>query len=352
MRILVVGDSYCPSRALAPAFEDLGTRHDVSFVDVQDAPDWVPASASERGLREHLGTPSQVIGLLDGHDVLVVQGAPVSDAVLDADPALRLVGVTRGGPVNVDIEAATERGVAVAITPGKNAVAVAELTIAFAIMLSRRLPEAMRHVDGGGEFGHDNYEGARWFGTELAGRTMGVVGFGQVGRRVAGMASALGMTVVAHDPFVEASGIEAGGAVPASLDELLGRSDMVSLHARASAGGPLIGAPELARMRPGAAIINTARASLIDETALEEALRSGHLSGAALDVVSPSPAEGRHPLLEHPNVVIVPHIGGATHETLRRGGEMIAAEIERLARGEALVHVVNPAVLTGSVASA
>src|SRR6185369_104387 len=109
---------------------------------------------------------------------------------------LRLVCCARGGPVNVDLEAATERGIPVCITPGKNADAVAELTIAFMIMLARRLPEVLRHVERGGEFGHDNYEGAKWFGHDLAGHVLGLIGFGQVGRRVAIRAQALGMTVV------------------------------------------------------------------------------------------------------------------------------------------------------------
>lgn len=347
MRILVVGDSYCPSEALAPAFETLRERHEVMFVDVTDTPDWVPTSRSETRVREYLGTPDQVRGALDGHDVLVVQGAPVTDAVLDAAPGLRLVGVTRGGPVNVDVAAATERGVPVVITPGKNAVAVAELTIAFAIMLLRRVPEAMRHVDAGLEFCHDNYEGAHWFGRELGGTTIGLVGFGQVGRRVADRALALGMRVVTHDPYVDAATVEALGVVPADMGRLLAEAHILSLHARGSAGGrPLIGAPEIARLRRGALFINTARDSLVDEDALHDALASGHVAGAALDVASASPATGRHRLLSHPSVVIVPHIGGATAETLTRGGEMVVAEIGRLERGEPLAHLADPGVLT------
>lgn len=345
MRILVVGDSYCPASALAPAFEDLRAHHEVTLVDVDDAPGWVPVSASEMRIREYLGSPAAVIALLDGHDVLVVQGAPVTDAVLDAAPGLRLLGVTRGGPVNVDVAAATERGVPVVITPGKNAVAVAELTIAFAIMLLRRVPDAMRHVDAGLEFGHDNYEGAHWFGRELGGTTIGLVGFGQVGRRVTERAVPLGLRVLAHDPYVDDATVEAAGATSAELDRLLAGADIVSLHARGPASGePLIGARELALMRPGSLFINTARDALVDEDALHDALVSGHVAGAALDVVSASPTTGRHRLLSHPGVVIVPHIGGATAETLARGGEMVAAEIARLERDEPLVHLVNPAV--------
>jgi D-3-phosphoglycerate dehydrogenase len=346
MRILVVGDSYCPSSAFREAFRRLGERHEVTFVDVADEPGWVPATPSELALKEYMGSPGQVIAALDGHDVLVVQGAPVTDRVLDAASTIRLVACARGGPVNVDVRAATERGVPVVTTPGKNADAVAELTIAFMVMLARRLPEVIRHVESGGEFAHDNYEGARWFGHDLAGHTVGLVGFGQIGSRVARRAAAFRMSVLAFDPFVDPSVIVGAGADPVDLEMLLDRSDLVSIHARATPENRhLIGAAEIARLRPGSYLINTARESLVDEAALIDGLDSGRLAGVALDVVSPSPAAGRHPLLAYPNVIIATHIGGATHETLHHGGEMAVAEIERLLAGEPLVNVANRAAL-------
>ncbi len=347
MRILVVGDPYCPSSAFRSSFVALARDHEVTFRDVVDDPPWVPVSVSDLRLRETMGTPEQVIAALDGHEVLVIQGAPVTDAVLDADPALRLICCARGGPVNVDVVAATARGIPVVTTPGKNADAVAELTMAFIVILLRRLPEVIRHVEGGGPFGHDNYEGAHWFGHDAAGHTLGLVGFGQIGRRVATRAIAFGMSVVVADPFVDPAVILAAGATPADLSTLLAMADIVSLHARAPAGqGKLIGAAEIARMRPGSYIINTARDSLVDEAAVVDGLASGRLAGAAFDVVSPSPATGRHPLLAFSNVVIATHIGGATYETLHHGGEMAAAEIARLATGEPLVNVVDRSALT------
>ncbi len=343
MRILVVGDSYCPTSALRDAFVRLAEGHEVTFRDMTDEPGWVPTTPSELRLHEYLGSPGQLIGMLDGHDVLVVQGAPVTDAVVDADPALRLICCTRGGPVNVDVGAAWARGVPVVTTPGKNAEAVAELTIAFLIMLARRLPEVMRHVDSGGEFGHDNYEGASWFGHDLAGHALGVIGYGQVGRRVASRAQAFGLRVIAHDPYIGPATLQADGVEPSDLDGLLAVSDFVSLHARATAANRgLIGAEQVARMKAGAYLVNTARATLIDEDAVLAGLRSGRLAGLALDVVSPSPAHGRHPLLSHPNVLITTHIGGATWETLRHGGEMVAAEVERFDAGLPLRNVAEP----------
>jgi D-3-phosphoglycerate dehydrogenase len=346
VRILILGDSYCPSAAFRPAFARLIEQQDVSFADLVDDPGWVPTSPSERRLRETQGSPAQVIAALDHHEVLVMQGAPVSDAVLDASPELRIVCCARGGPVNVDLEAATERRIPVVTTPGKNADAVADLTMAFLVMLARRLPEVARHVEDGGEFGHDNYEGRAWFGHDLAGQVLGLVGFGQVGRRVATRARGFGMRVLAHDPFVSPGAIAEYGAEAVDLVTLLETAAFVSLHARAGADDEhLIGADEIARMKPGAYLVNTARDTLVDEAALLDALASGKLAGAALDLVSPSPSTGRHAMLAHPNVIITPHIGGATHETLHHAAEMAAAEIGHLLAGEPRVNVANRAGL-------
>jgi D-3-phosphoglycerate dehydrogenase / 2-oxoglutarate reductase len=345
-RILVVGDSFCPSSVLREAFGALERDHDVTYADVLDEPGWVPASPSELRIAEAFGSPRQVIELLDRHDILVVQGAPVTDEVLDAGAGLRLVCCARGGPVNVDVAAATARGIPVATTPGKNADAVADLTVAFVVMLARRLPEVIRHVEGGGEFAHDNYEGARWFGHDLAGQVLGLVGYGQVGSRVARRAASFGMRVVVYDPFVEPGEITGDGVEPVDLETLLATSDVVSLHARATAeNAGLIGEAAIERMKRGALLVNTARGSLVDETAVLAGLRSGQLGGLAVDVISPSPATGRHPLLEHPNVIVTTHIGGATYETLRHGGEMAAAEILRFLVGEPLRNVADRTVL-------
>ncbi len=348
-RILVVGDTFCPSSVMRSAFSELEGTNEVDYADVVDEPGWVPVTPSDLRIREYMGSPRQVIELLDGHQVLVMQGAPVTEAVLDADADLRLICCARGGPVNVDVAAATARGIPVVTTPGKNADAVAELTIAFMIMLARRLPEVLRYVEAGGEFAHDNYEGAHWFGHDLAGKVLGLVGYGQVGRRVATRALAFGMRVVVFDPFIDAGSMVADRVEPTELEPLLGTADFVSLHARATAGNArLIGPNQVALMKVGAFVVNTARDSLLDEDAVLAGLRSGRLAGLAVDLVSPSPATGRHPLLDHPNVIITTHIGGATYETVRHAGEMAAAEIERYLRGEALHNVADRAALGSS----
>ncbi len=328
-----------PAEHFRGAFRELELDHDVRYADVDESIPFEPQTPSELGLRESIGSPASVTRLMDGIEVLVVQGAPVTDEVIAAGPALRLVGCARGGPVNVDIGALRERGIELINTPGKNSEAVADLTLAFLVMLSRRLPEAIDYVKRGEELS-GNFVGALFMGRDLRGSTLGVVGYGQVGRRVAVRARAFGMPVIVYDPAVRAD----DAPQVETLAELLAGSDFVSLHARAPAdGSTLIDARALAAMRPGACLINTAREILVDENALDEALASGHLGGAALDVFE-TPAPGaRSPLLRHANVVLTPHLGGATRESLEQGAEMLAADIARFAAAEPRVNLVPAA---------
>lgn len=338
LKILVVGDSYMPPRYFAEAFAPLEATNAIEYFQVDAAWPFEPTTSSERRLREYQGSPEELAGRMTGVDVLVVQGAAVTDEVLDASPELQLVCCARGGPVNVDVEALTARGLPLVNTPGKNAEAVADLTLAFLVMLARGLPSAQRFIDEGNQL-RDNWEGARFIGSDLRRHVLGLVGYGQVGRRVALRALAFGLTVLVYDPYVE--DVAAGEQVE-SLDELLGRADFVSLHARATPDTEnLIDVETLAAMKPNAFLVNTARESLVNEDALDAALASGRLAGAALDVVRTTEQSGRHRLLRHENVVLTPHLGGATHETLLRGAEMIAEEIARFAAGDPLVNVVN-----------
>lgn len=327
-----------PTRYFRDALARLEHHHEISYADADETSGYLPETESELKLAEYLGSPRTLAAAMDGVEVLVVQGAPVTAEVIAAAPDLRLVGCARGGPVNVDSDALAARGLPLVNTPGKNAEAVADLTVALIVMLARGLPKAMRFVQEGHRV-RDNWEGARFMGADLRGHTLGLVGYGQVGRRVARRARAFGMRVLVHDPFVLSEDAE---PVP-SLHELLVRADVVSLHARASADNRhLIDAAALAAMRPGALLVNTARESLVDEEALDGALATGRLGGVALDVFTPAP-EGQPPrLLRHPNVVLTPHIGGATRETLRQGAEMLADEIERFAAAEPLLHPIAP----------
>jgi D-3-phosphoglycerate dehydrogenase len=331
-----------PVTCFAGALASLGEAVTVTQMQIDRTDGEPPRTASERRLREYAGNPAEVARAAAGHDVLVVHGAPVSAAALEV-PGLRLVCCARGGPVNVDVAAATERGIPVANTPGKNAEAVADLTIAFALMLIRGVPRASRYLANGGTFGESVFDGREFFGREAPGTVLGLVGLGHVGRNVATRALALGFDVIAHDPVTPA--IVPDGVRLVSLDHLLAESDIVSAHARATVPNyHMFSAPAFARMKPGASFINTARESLVDEDALSEAVRSGALAGAALDVAEWPAAGTRHPLLDLPQVFITPHIGGATQETLDRGARLAAAAVASILARQRPDAVVNPEV--------
>jgi D-3-phosphoglycerate dehydrogenase len=345
MKILVVGDSFVPVTVFQRGLAALQGKHQVEYLQLDESHELVPATASELLIHEYLGTPGQIAARVGEAEILIVHGGPVTDEVLAAAPALRLICCARGGPVNVDVAAASTRQIPVVNTPGKNAESVADQTLAFMVMLARGFPKAQRFLIEGGTLGESAFEGARFLGHDLGGHVLGLVGFGNVGRRVHRRAIAFGMRLVVYDPYVKVGDLASTQQV-ATLADLLVISDFVSLHVRATAETEnFFGSAQFAAMKPGSYFLNTARESLVDEEALDAALTSGHLAGAALDVVRPRSQEGPHPLLRHENVVITPHIGGATHETLLRGVTMVADEIQRFAAGEPLRAVVNRAAV-------
>jgi D-3-phosphoglycerate dehydrogenase len=275
--------------------------------------------------------------------VLIVEADFVFEEVFAAAPALRLVGVCRNALNQVDVDAATAHGVAVTHAPGRNTNAVAEMTLGLMLSLARRIPQANALVSGSGW--RDPAIGYRIFrGREIAGSTVGVVGFGQIGREVARKCIALGATVLACDPLVPERQISDLGAHPASLDDLAARADFVTLHVPdIDDTRRMVNAAFLARMQPGAFLINTSAGSVVDGDALVDALVAGRLAGAALDVFDGQPLPLSSRLIGAPNLILTPHIGGATAETISRHSRMMADEIERLLQGAPLQHVVNPA---------
>ncbi|HUB42253.1 MAG TPA: NAD(P)-dependent oxidoreductase [Streptosporangiaceae bacterium] len=340
LRILAVGDPFMPVSVFTSALAAVGDAVSVTALQIEDAAAPPSRTASEERISEYAGDPAVIAAAVAGHDILVVHGAPVTAEVLDSAP-LRLVGCARGGPVNVDIDAATVRGIPVTNSPGKNAEAVAELTLTFALMLIRGVPSAARFLLDGGRHADNAFEGGQFTGGEAASMTLGLVGLGHVGRAVAVRARALGFSVIAHDP-VPPRIVPAGVSI-VSFDEVLARSDIVSVHARASAGNRhLFSTAAFARMPRGSYFINTAREALVDEDALLDALTRGALAGAALDVAERPAGGSRHPLLDLPNVIMTPHIGGATKETLQRGADMLVAAIAQVLAGEEPDYLLNP----------
>jgi D-3-phosphoglycerate dehydrogenase len=347
MKVVVFGDSFIGVDVFRQAFAGIAKVNDVRFLAVDEEKKLYPATASERSLREYLGSPKQLISEVRDADVLVVHGAPVSDEVMAAAPNLKVICCARGGPVNVDVAAATKRGIPVVTAPGKNAEAVAELTIALMVVLSRNLIKAYDHVKAVKVVGNDNFEGAKFTGSELEGKTLGLIGFGRVGSKVAKKAISFGMTVLVYDPFLSRATIESEDITAASFDQVM-KSDYVSLHARESKENEnLVGRKQFSMMKPGSYFVNTARPSLVDEAALLDALKNGTLAGAAVDVVRYEPARPVNPLLELDNIIVLPHIAGATRETTTKGAFIVATQLERYLRGEKMETVINPAARAG-----
>lgn len=288
----------------------------------------------------------EFIDRIQGQDIgiIVVEADFLFREVFQRAGKLKLVGACRGDVTHVDIEAATEHGILVINTPARNATAVAELTVGLMLALVRHIPIAHQMVSSGGWVDPmAPYLSLR--GTELAGKTIGIVGFGAIGQRVAKRLSAFETSILVYDPYVDPERIKEMGAKPLELDTLIEQSDFITLHCSTvpeTVG--LISAQRIALMKPSAYLVNTASAYVVDEEALAQALRERRIAGAAFDVYQTWPVQPENPLLKLDNVVLTPHIGGATEETVARHSQMIADDIERFLKGQRPKNMLNPQV--------
>jgi D-3-phosphoglycerate dehydrogenase len=270
-------------------------------------------------------------------NVVIVESDSVKGPVLDLP--LLAVGSCRGDPNNVDVSAATARGIPVLRTPGRNADAVAELTVALMLAVNRGVVRADGDVRAGEIYRDGTIPYQRFRAWQLAGRTAGLVGLGAVGRATRWRFEGLGLRVIAHDPYADDA--------THTLDDLLAEADVVSMHAVVTPETQgMIGAPQFARMKHGAIYLNTARAMLHHSEALVDALRSGKLAGAGLDHFEGEHLPTDHPLVSMPNVVLTPHIGGATYDTEANHSKLIADGFEQLLGGGKPDNLVNPEVLS------
>ncbi|MER8156455.1 phosphoglycerate dehydrogenase [Streptomyces sp. NPDC094472] len=279
----------------------------------------------------HPLTERQLIEEAEGVKALVVGLDPVTAAVLDAAPGLTVVAKHGVGTDNIDLAAAAAHGVRVVNAPGSNTTAVADMTMALLLAAVRRIVPAHASVTGG--------RWDRFFGPELAGRTLGIVGFGRIGQAVARRARGFDMDLIAYDPHLPAAVFAEQGVPAVTLEELIAAADVITLHLPMPSGGPLLGHAELAAMKPGSCVINTARGGLVDEGALAELLHSGHIAAAGIDVFATEPPAG-NPLLTAPNAVLTPHCAAFTQQANAAMGTTVAADVARVLRGEEPVNAV------------
>lgn len=284
---------------------------------------------------------AELLAAAPSADALIIRSASTIDReVIDAAARLKVVGRAGVGVDNVDLVAATERGIVVMNAPDGNTVATAELALGLMLALARHIPQAEISMRAG------QWEKKAFMGVELRGKTLGIVGFGRIGRAVARRALAFEMTVIAYDPFVSPETGAAHGAEMVSLDELYARSDFITLHAAVTPENrKMINAESLRKMKRGVRIVNDSRGALIDEAALAAAIADGHVAGAAIDVYSQEPPPPDNPLLALPNVIHTPHLGASTYEAQDEVATQIAHNVLDALRQREYRNVVNPDVL-------
>jgi D-3-phosphoglycerate dehydrogenase len=340
MKLLAISDTYIPrpymQQGLQP-LEDLGVEVHVrawehaTLIELQQA-----NLAIEQGGPEAVSLPVELTDDAEDFQILVVQFTPVSRPTIERLRSLRVIGVVRGGTENVDVSFATNRGISVLNTPGRNARAVAECTLGMILSEIRNIARSHACL----KSGQWRREYANTAGIpELNEKTVGLVGYGAVGRLVAHYLQAFGSRILAYDPYAE------GDPAPATLVDLptlLRESDVVSIHARLTEDTQhLIGPEQLGLMKPTAVLVNTARSGLVDERALIDALAKKRIMGAALDVFDTEPLPADHPLLQLDNVTITPHLAGSTIDAFRNSPRMMADHLARMLQGGERLPIIN-----------
>ena len=281
-------------------------------------------------------SPEELRRIVGGYEALVVRSeTKVTREIIEASTTLQVVGRAGIGVDNIDLQAATEKGVVVVNAPTGNVISAAEHAIALMLSLSRHIPEANASLKSG------KWERGKFQGIEVRGKTLGIVGLGQVGSEVARRARGLEMRVVAHDPFVPEERARVMGVDLVPLATLIAESDFVTVHTTLSEGTKsLLGEDELRAMKPSARVINTARGGIIDEMALKKALDEGWIAGAAIDVFEKEPVTD-HPLFKARNIVVTPHLGASTAEAQERVAVDVAEQIMAVLAGQPARYAVN-----------
>ena len=348
MKILIASDNGVGQEHFSLAFAAIAKEHEIRIIEVNRNVSFTPTTPSEKKVKEYIGAPKQLVDAVNDADILIVNYAPITAEVIEVGKSLKLIGVTRGGPVNVDMEAATKRGILVVNAPERTVEAVADLTIGLMIAEARNIARAYHMLKTGKvlKINPRLFGDASIAGVELSGKTLGIIGLGRIGKKVALRAEAFSMNVIAYDPYTTDEDAKSVKAELTDLNSLLKRSDFITIHVRYTKETEhMIGKEQLEMMKKTAYIVNTSRGGVIDEKALFDVLKNKRIAGAALDVVEEEPISPSNPLLKLDNITITPHIAGLTQEVPLKSAIIMAEEVKKYINGEKLSRLVNKEVL-------
>ena len=341
-RILAAGDRFIRADLFRAELENrLGDRAAVAELEFA----WPDEPFGPVGeVDEASGDEDTLIAALAGKQAIVTQLAPLTSRVLRESPELRIIGVSRGGPTNVNVDEATRLGIQVVNVPGRNGIATAEMTLGLMLAVTRRIPQT--HQTLAAREWHGEFYRADEVGMEISGSTIGLLGAGAVGGHVATALQAMGAEVLVFDPYLPDGRLDGVVTRIDDVDELFRRSHLISVHARLTAETRhVVSADRLAMMPTGGFLVNAARGGLVDYDAVSDAIASRQLAGAAFDVFPSEPVDFDHRLFtlldEGANIVMTPHIAGASRQTAIRAAAGVAEEVARHLDGEPPLHPLN-----------
>ncbi len=311
----------------------------------ENAVDLLTRSGFRCVMSGHLASAERKRDLAHEHRVvaMIVRIGPITPALMDASDRLQVIAKHGVGYDDVDLPAATERGIPVLVTRGANALSVAEHALAMMLTLVKKMP---RHH---GDLSTGLWRQGDWLGSDLTGRCLGLVGLGAIARELVALARPFQLRLLAYDPYTDPPAVPEGVALVDSLDDVLGQADVISVHTPLTEETRgLIGEAALARMKPTAVLINTARGPIVDEVAVAAALKEGRLAGAGIDCFPQEPIAAENPLIGAPNVLLTPHVAGVTADAARRMGAMAAENVLDVLLGRPVnsENLINPEVLS------
>jgi len=344
VNILILSDGFVREDLVQPILtKHLGAAGGLRFDCIRQ--DW-PLSPFVKNseISEYQGSEEAIIPKIGEADVVILHASPITERVLAAAGKLQAIGVIRGGPTNVNLKAATRRGIPVFNTPGRNAVAVVEFTVGLILAEIKNIARAHMYLKQQ-DWRYDYYLYSKC-NFELAGKTAGLVGFGNIAWRLSSILKSFGMQVIAYDPYVTAERMAELGVAKVDFDRLLAESDVVSVHARLTPEtAKMFNKAAFAKMKPTALLVNTARGGLVDYEDLTEALEKKVIACAALDVFESEPADMKSRLFQLENVTLTPHIAGATRDTVSYGMNLLGADLAAYFGGRPPAHCLNPETL-------